>query len=752
MYLGLLAMLPAGCGGGGGDSSPAATYAISGTVSGAVLADVRVSVAGAATASAVTDTSGRYSIGGLADGSYSVSAALAGYTFTPASRSVTISGANVVDQNFVATGPAGVATGIDFLPASYSSADQLRLSLVEKAGSLYFTDSSDTALKRVALSDGTVTALARRMGNPESVAVQGQNAFWVDGSKLNKTSLDGAVTTLLATAQRSTVHTAQLVVDSSDVFWVSGDMQAALQKVGQSGGTPTVLATMTRPVVALASDASYIYWEEFFSEPVSPGCECGSTIKRVPKAGGSVTVLVDGLFNGGLPAPPPNQLPGSWLPTGGLAVDGDRVFFGVSSTDGYRVMAVSVSTGVITTLATVPAGAGALEGGFQGLTTSGGQLYWIDDTALTLNALPTSGGTPVVLASGLVSAINRQALQRLVVQRGYVYWTEPGAFAGGCLTMGGGSIRRVPLTGGPVATIVGALDAPVALATDGVDLVWTELWRVARAPLAGGPALTLASGISTDLARIAVGQDKIVILDGDLIKQMATGGGTVEKLAAAHGTSIGDLSVRNQDIATDGVNVYWTVDNQTTGPTVRKVPLGGGTVETLSVSTAFTYPQDCYWRIAVTGGFVYWSAGSTQFPVGCSILKVPVGGGSTTTLVDVGYLRDFTVDGTDVYYSELSSPIPYLRKVSVNGGAVSTVATNVVPWVLASDDANLYWVDPSAGIGTVPKRGGTASFLVPYPLETDVFLATEALLVTPDAAYWTESVSGDIYTTGPAPR
>ena len=80
------------------------------------------------------------------------------------------------------------------------------------------------------------------------------------------------------------------------------------------------------------------------------------------------------------------------------------------------------------------------------------------------------------------------------------------------------------------------------------------------------------------------------------------------------------------------------------------------------------------------------SANSTQFPVGCSIRKVPVGGGSTTTLVDVAYLRDFAVDGMDVYYSELSSSVGSLRKVSVNGGAVSTVAINARAWVLGGDD------------------------------------------------------------------
>jgi hypothetical protein len=84
---------------------PAPSYSISGTVSGAIAEGVTVRVIGGR--SAKTGPTGAYTITGLHDGTYTVEASLAGYAFTPPTRSVTVSGANVVGQNF--TSLAGIA-------------------------------------------------------------------------------------------------------------------------------------------------------------------------------------------------------------------------------------------------------------------------------------------------------------------------------------------------------------------------------------------------------------------------------------------------------------------------------------------------------------------------------------------------------------------------------------------------------------------------------------------------------------------
>jgi len=72
--------------------APPNTHSISGTITGDVQAGVTVAVD--ATHSATTDASGNYTIGGLADGSYTVTPTLGGYTFAPGTANATVAGSD----------------------------------------------------------------------------------------------------------------------------------------------------------------------------------------------------------------------------------------------------------------------------------------------------------------------------------------------------------------------------------------------------------------------------------------------------------------------------------------------------------------------------------------------------------------------------------------------------------------------------------------------------------------------------------
>ena len=82
------------------------TYSISGTVSGAVTSGVTVNLTGAATQNTTTASGGTYTFSGLNNGSYTVTPSYTGYTFSPTSTAVTISGANQTGKNFTATAVA----------------------------------------------------------------------------------------------------------------------------------------------------------------------------------------------------------------------------------------------------------------------------------------------------------------------------------------------------------------------------------------------------------------------------------------------------------------------------------------------------------------------------------------------------------------------------------------------------------------------------------------------------------------------
>lgn len=81
----------------------AATSSLSGSVSGAIAQNVTITLSGANTGSVMTDVNGKYSFTGLAAGTYTVTPSLAGYAFSPASYTLTMTdGANTSLSNFTA--------------------------------------------------------------------------------------------------------------------------------------------------------------------------------------------------------------------------------------------------------------------------------------------------------------------------------------------------------------------------------------------------------------------------------------------------------------------------------------------------------------------------------------------------------------------------------------------------------------------------------------------------------------------------
>jgi inhibitor of cysteine peptidase len=89
-----------------------AVYRISGTITagGTAVPGATGTLSGAAAASTTTDAAGNYSLTGLTNGTYTVTPSLAGYTFTPANRSMTVSDADASGNDFTAAYPSGSLT------------------------------------------------------------------------------------------------------------------------------------------------------------------------------------------------------------------------------------------------------------------------------------------------------------------------------------------------------------------------------------------------------------------------------------------------------------------------------------------------------------------------------------------------------------------------------------------------------------------------------------------------------------------
>jgi hypothetical protein len=142
-----------------------APYAISGSISGA--GTVRVNLTGAATRTTTTDDHGNYAFTSLADGGYTVTPVETGYTFTPASRAVTVSGADLVGVDFAAT-PAPYS-----ISGSISGASAVTVNLTGAATRTTTTDGHG-GYAFFGLADGDYTVTPVKTGytiTPASLAV-----------------------------------------------------------------------------------------------------------------------------------------------------------------------------------------------------------------------------------------------------------------------------------------------------------------------------------------------------------------------------------------------------------------------------------------------------------------------------------------------------------------------------------------------------------------------------------------------------
>ena len=90
---------------------------ISGTITPSAGAGISGVTVRHGTITATTNSSGAYTLTGLANATYTLTPSLTGYTFTPANRSVTVNGANVTGVNFTGA-PSGGGGGQTYTNAN----------------------------------------------------------------------------------------------------------------------------------------------------------------------------------------------------------------------------------------------------------------------------------------------------------------------------------------------------------------------------------------------------------------------------------------------------------------------------------------------------------------------------------------------------------------------------------------------------------------------------------------------------------
>ena len=267
----------------------------------------------------------------------------------------------------------------------------------------------------------------------------------------------------------------EIAVDVNNVYFSGLDDTTEADAIyqiprGVPGAVPLQLSNPDGQPYSLASDGSYLYW----NDTLDPG-----SIRRVRAGGADETTLVlIGVWGVALS---PTSL--FWvtstgsaqsMPKGGgavmtlgmvsgpnpndevvaVALDTESFYFVATSPLSATLSSVPVSGGPVTTLATVDADVTAL-------TLDTQYLYFVVDDALT--RLPLGGGATSVVANGFTGTI------ALKVDSGNVYATID---RGNNPT---GSVVRVPVTGGTPTVLASSQWDPYGLAVDGNCVYWADM-------------------------------------------------------------------------------------------------------------------------------------------------------------------------------------------------------------------------------------------------------------------------------------
>jgi hypothetical protein len=145
---------------------------------------------------------------------------------------------------------------------------------------------------------------------------------------------------------------------------------------------------------------------------------------------------------------------------------------------------------------------------------------------------------------------------------------------------------------------------------------------------------------------------------------------------------------RTHSIVVDASNAYW--DDNTH---LNQVALGGGVVAILAASGGGD--------LAVDGSYVYYTSNNHV------ISRVPIGGGSVSTIATIGCAPNLAMDPTSLYYI-----CGGLYRVPKTGGTPVELSTNDGNGELALGNGKVYWGSYNGALYEIAVTGGSPTALV----------------------------------------
>ena len=217
-----------------------------------------------------------------------------------------------------------------------------------------------------------------------------------------------------------------IAVDNTYVYFGEGSAgTSTIRKVPKAGGTVTTIVAGLNSVYRLTLDANNIYWTDI----------AGGLIQSIPKTGGSPTTLATD------PSAP-----------GGIAVDSQNVYWTEMVVPG-NVVAAPIGGGPVTYL--------GLAVNTPGLATDGTFVYWTE-SAYAVGQVNSNyigkGSIPSTLASGLFAPYD------LVMDSTSVYWVDSYP----------GDVKQISIAGGTPSVLASGLSEPIAITADSANVYWIE--------------------------------------------------------------------------------------------------------------------------------------------------------------------------------------------------------------------------------------------------------------------------------------
>lgn len=227
------------------DASTGSGFSISGGVSGSALQGVHINLSGTATGNTTTNASGNYSFTGLAAGDYTVTPSLAGFIFSPVSDVVTVSGADVIGNNFTETA-AAAPTSILSGTASGAVAQNVLIDLSGfNTGSVLTDSSGNYSFSGLAAGSYAVTpSLAGFIFSPVSSVVTTTSGVNASGFNFTATADASSASSLSGTVSGAVVQNVTINLSGTNTGSALTDENGKFSFTGLAAGTYTVTPSL----------------------------------------------------------------------------------------------------------------------------------------------------------------------------------------------------------------------------------------------------------------------------------------------------------------------------------------------------------------------------------------------------------------------------------------------------------------------------------------------------------------------------